>query len=329
MEMHTSTPVVREPVVNRHEQAARAHKVELIVQHLQQAGTSADEAAAMDARARSAVAAGASARVPSATTWQEVVDCLRSPSPPGGVKMGAYRSFASQKTIRGFAVGEVVSALQKAIRRSDEVGAVSWAAELDQSGFSAHVWNRLEVICSEDVGPAWPNGPAILAALRSSYERSAKRSRNGTERIFLAHAAMLLANAPKSRRVDAAIWAAYGYAEPMVPEIPDEALDFHTDRGRRMGRRSGTKAGDEHWDNEASKLVDPVTREEVDPVADLGPWYERYENANNATFFDQRVTPRAASSGTGARARPLVPEPGGDEDGGVLFSGEDDEGPVG
>jgi hypothetical protein len=304
---------------NRHEADARARKVQLLVEQLLTARIGPVAAAAMDAEARLKLAADAGVRAPSATTWREVVERLNSPNPAEGVQMGSYRSFASQKTIRGFVVGEVVSALQKAVRRSDEVAAVSWAAELDQSGFASHVWNRLEVICSEDVGPAWPMGPVVIAALRSNYDRAAKRARNGTERIFLAHAAMLLAQAPKSRRVDAAIWATYGYAEPMVPEIPDEALDVHTDRGRRMGRRSGTKAGDDHWDEEASKLIDPETGATIDPVEDLGPWYDRYWHAEQATFFDQRVAPRQSTNrgSDAARARPLVTEPEDEE--GVLF----------
>ena len=279
----------------------------MLANALLNAGVSQAEAGAMDAAARTAAAATAGTKAPSTATWTEVVDRMSRPpnAPTGEAPPMAYRSFSQMKTLRGFSVGEVISALQKSIRRSDEVGAVSWAAELDQSGFTSHVWNRLEVICSEDIGPAWPIGPAVIAALRSNYERSMKRTQNGTERIFLAHAAILMARAPKSRVTDAAIWATYGYEEPMVPEIPDEALDFHTERGRSMGRRAGTKAGDDHWTDEASKLLDPQTGEAVDEKADLGPFYDRYWRANEATYFDVR---RGATTTTkpGEAARPKL-----------------------
>lgn len=208
-------------------------------------------------------------------------------------------NFFSQQTIRGFVLGEVVSALQKSIRRSDEKQAVQWAAELDQSGFGSYLWNRLTIICSEDVGVAWPEGPATIAALRKSYEEMVARGRRGgSERIFVIHAVMLLARAKKSRRVDVAIWAAYGNTEPEFPEIPDYALDWHTARGRSMGRNESNPEGLRHWMEEASLLVN----EDADATEE--PYMERFNTSSEDVFKRQGGTV-ARPSQTGSSSSTL------------------------
>lgn len=64
------------------------------------------------------------------------------------------------------------------------------------------------------------------------------------------HAAILLATAKKSRLAcRMAISLGSNFHERY--EIPDEALDRHTRRGRHMGR------GMEHFLSEAARLIDP------------------------------------------------------------------------
>ena len=140
-------------------------------------------------------------------------------------------------TARGFEFGIATSALQKSIRRGDEAGAVTWATELDQGGFHAYLVDRLAITCSEDIGLAWPEGPAVIGALRTSYERhlSYKKGKTGFERLFVVHAALLLARAPKSGLRDIAIWATDA-REDTMSELPDVALDWFTRAGRAMGR---------------------------------------------------------------------------------------------
>lgn len=217
-------------------------------------------------------------------------------------------SFFGQRTLRGFVVGEVVSALQKAVRRSQEREAVVWAVELDQSGHGNYLWNRLEIICSEDVGVAWLEGPAVIAALKDSYDRAvARRNGNRPERLFVVHAAMLLARAPKSRRVDEALWAVYGQQEPWF-DIPDEALDIHTARGRKMGRTPTSQQGLDHWFNEASRLVGEA------PDCDTGPYHERFMSSTEEAFNLQTST-RSARQPKSVRAAADTPsmfDPKGD-----------------
>lgn len=153
-------------------------------------------------------------------------------------------NFWATKTVRGFEMGEVTSALQKAIRRGDEDGALTWAVEIDQSGFGAMLWSRLTVITSEDVGIAWPEGPAVIEALHQAWKRmKVTKSRHHPERLQIVHAVLLLCRAPKSRICNDAVWATYGHEQPLASEIPDYALDSHTARGRAMGRGEDFREG--------------------------------------------------------------------------------------
>ena len=193
-------------------------------------------------------------------------------------------SWYAQHTIRGYSAPEVVSALQKSIRRSDQERAAYWAVELDRSGFGAHAWNRLLIIVSEDIGLSDPHMPATIRALYETWkEAKARRSAHHPERLMLVHAALLLARAKKSRMVDHATCGHYGINDRLY-EIPDEALDMHTARGRGMGR------GLEHWYAEAAVITNE---------ADLGPdpFFELNCAADNVT---ERPLERAPRTGRGA-----------------------------
>ena len=74
----------------------------------------------------------------------------------------------SPLTPKGYYLDEVISALQKEVRRGKEYEAVFWAVELESFNPKA-LWNRLKVIASEDVGVAEPHAPLIISALESMY----------------------------------------------------------------------------------------------------------------------------------------------------------------
>lgn len=171
-------------------------------------------------------------------------------------------NYYAQQTVRGYLVHECISALQKAIRRSQPEQAAYWAVELDRSGpsYGQQVWNRLLIISSEDVGLADTHMPATIWALYQNWLHQKKRSSAAhPERLMLVHAAILLARAQKSRMIDHATHAYYATDKKLF-EIPDEARDMHTAAGRRMGRSS------QHWYDEAAVLVNK---------ADLG--YDPFE----------------------------------------------------
>jgi len=174
--------------------------------------------------------------------------------------------FGAMRTRGGFALDEVASALQKAIRRGEERQAIFWATELDLSGYGNYAWKRLRIICSKDVGLAWTDGPAVIRALSDTWQdaRKAEKDRppeRSSAMLFLVHAVCLLARAPKSRLVDNASTVFYsGDREGMRLEVHDYALDHHTARGRRLGRTE-QHVYDESYRIENCTVNDPYAAE--------------------------------------------------------------------
>jgi len=150
------------------------------------------------------------------------------------------------KTIRGYAFGEVASALQKAIRRADARLAGYWTIELFESGYREYLWRRLLTISAED---CWGVITFEVEALYRSWQ-TIDRQKKGGGRVFAAKAAVLLAQARKCRDADHLTNLVYDPAriDPTqleadleearkAPEvIPDYALDCHTSEGRRAGK---------------------------------------------------------------------------------------------
>ncbi len=104
---------------------------------------------------------------------------------------------------------DLLSCLQKSIRGSDPDAAVFYLAKLLSLGELISVCRRLQVIASEDIGLAYP----MAAAVTRACCESAKELGMPEARIPLAHAALLLATAPKSNSAEAAIDAAMADVE--------------------------------------------------------------------------------------------------------------------
>jgi replication-associated recombination protein RarA len=151
------------------------------------------------------------------------------------------------QTQRGYDFHELLSALQKDIRRGNEYEAVFWAAELESFNPTA-LWNRLRVIASEDIGIANPLALLVIDVLEKEYNSAKERGNDSY--IFLTHAVLFLARSHKSRIVDDLLNVVYGEIqhEDKKLSIPDYALDMHTLRGKKMGR------GLEHFFSEGTKL---------------------------------------------------------------------------
>lgn len=99
---------------------------------------------------------------------------------------------------------DLVSALQKSIRGSDPDAAVFYLAKLLAGGDLISVCRRLQVIASEDIGLAYPQGAILtLACVESAKELGLPEAG-----IPLAHAVVALATAPKSNSAYAAYNAA-------------------------------------------------------------------------------------------------------------------------
>jgi hypothetical protein len=108
---------------------------------------------------------------------------------------------------------EALSAFQKAIRRSQMDDALYWGVDLYLSGFARHVWQRMRIIASEDIGIADRNLPLTLDALYRTWldlEGKSKgqvsffdvvdgkeEERETNSRLQFVHAILLLVTAPK------------------------------------------------------------------------------------------------------------------------------------
>ena len=164
-----------------------------------------------------------------------------------------------QSTPGGYAFGEVVSALQKRIRAGDAREALYWAVEIEGCGATArkYLFNRLKVIVSEDIGPTKDGNALVplIAALADNYHDAWQRN-NDSYRLFLTHAIVAMATAEKSRICDNLCNVVYKQTERL--EIPDNALDKHTARGRKMGRDIT------HWLDEATDVT--PQSEELEPL---------------------------------------------------------------
>lgn len=99
---------------------------------------------------------------------------------------------------------DILSALQKSIRGSDENAALHYAARLIEAGDIISLSRRLLVIASEDIGLAYPMAvPIVKACVDSAMQLGLPEAR-----IPLAEAVVLLATSPKSNSAYKAIGAA-------------------------------------------------------------------------------------------------------------------------
>lgn len=173
--------------------------------------------------------------------------------------MNSFRPF----TQNGYPLDEIISALQKDIRRGNEEQALYWCLELTPR-FEAYLWRRLLVICNEDIGIANPDILIQIAALRLQFFEFRDEGKDGTCRLILANAIMLMCRSPKARTAD--------HLQRVVTQqwldealdgrrsIPDYALDKHTRRGKQLGR------GFDHWVDEGCLLAQPG--DVADPYAE-------------------------------------------------------------
>ncbi len=99
---------------------------------------------------------------------------------------------------------DILSALQKSIRGSDENAAIHYAARLIEAGDIISLSRRLLVIACEDIGLAYPQAITIVKACVDS----AMQLGLPEAKIPLAEAVILLASAPKSNSAYIAINAA-------------------------------------------------------------------------------------------------------------------------
>lgn len=133
---------------------------------------------------------------------------------------------------------EYKSAIQKCIRRGEEVEAYYFASQLEEMD-SRQLWARLKIISVEDIGPANPMVQLIVESCEKNYYDLLNRKYpNSGARLYLLQAITVMCRSQKSRDNDDLLcWIDSAIKmEKFKLEVPDYALDKHTRRGVRMGR---------------------------------------------------------------------------------------------
>ena len=160
-----------------------------------------------------------------------------------------YDPWSKITTRNGFAGDEVISALQKSIRRGLEEQACRFAYELYISSpqLEEKLWRRLLTISVEDIGMG---NPMAAIMVNNLYQMSREFDYSDGDRpMYFIHAIRYLCQSEKDRSSDLLKNICIkSFAMGKFPEIPDYALDKHTVRGQAMGRDSF------HFLNEASKV---------------------------------------------------------------------------
>lgn len=154
------------------------------------------------------------------------------------------------RTYHGLPADQVISALQKEIRRGNTENAALLAYEMviTSPALEDYLWYRLMVISVEDIGFGEPQAPVLINALYqmlSTFDRGA-----GERKLFAVHAVRYLCGCQKDRSSDEmVIWMSHAVESGKIrPQIPDYALDMHTAKGQEMGR------GRRHFFEEGARL---------------------------------------------------------------------------
>ncbi len=162
----------------------------------------------------------------------------------------AHDPWVDVKTYHGLPADQVISAIQKEIRRGHTENAVLLAYEMviTSPALEDYLWQRLMVISVEDIGFGEPLAPVMLNALYQMV-RAFDRSM-GERKLFAVHAVRYLCGCQKDRTSDEMVnWVIQAVADGTAqPSIPDYALDMHTAEGRARGR------GRRHFFEEGARL---------------------------------------------------------------------------
>ena len=191
----------------------------------------------------------------------------------------------------GIPVDDLVSVLQKEIRRSHIDNAVLAAYEMftTSADVAQHLWRRLRVIAVEDVGMGLPLGPVLIDVLHRNFDATP-----GGDWMMACHAVRLLAAAPKDRTSsEHAEWAAVKVAAGQaLAEVPDYARCVHTRAGQELGR------GLMQWWDNGAQVRDELPSADHRYRAELIEIHRRDE-AENGTA----PPPSRWASGTAAPGR--------------------------
>jgi ATPase related to the helicase subunit of the Holliday junction resolvase len=163
------------------------------------------------------------------------------------------------RTLHNFPADEIISALQKEIRRGNTENAALIAYEMltTSAELEAFLWQRLQVISVEDIGLGNPNAPLLVETLFQMHLRLPRP--RGDRYLYAIHAVRFLCGCEKERGSDDLLnWVKRSVESgAALATIPDYAIDMHTKRGQALGRDYA------HFLNEASKVQPEIANRDT------------------------------------------------------------------
>lgn len=148
-----------------------------------------------------------------------------------------YDPWQNQKTKNGFNADEIISGVQKSIRRGlvEDAVLMAWEMYVTSEELEEYLWKRLQVISVEDIGFGDVNAPVLIRTLN---EMRGECGFNAPDRpLFFVHAIRYLCRCAKDRSSDMLRnIIEKEHAAGKRPEIRDYMLDMHTRRGQALNR---------------------------------------------------------------------------------------------
>jgi replication-associated recombination protein RarA len=179
-----------------------------------------------------------------------------------------YISFKERETKNNYAADEVISALQKEIRRGNLESACFFGLELLESGleFETKFWERILVISVEDIDD--DNKIPLIRSLKENYF-DLVNSKNWDKHMQAIQAIKILCEAKKGRIIS----ELYDVLQLRKKDgwkvkVPDYALDKHTKKGKEMGRSYN------HFFVEAAKIINVNKVEDFRYLNELKKYYK-------------------------------------------------------
>jgi replication-associated recombination protein RarA len=142
-------------------------------------------------------------------------------------------------TINGLGPFEVISAIQKYIRRGMEAEAFELACEMIETskGYTTWLFNRLQVISHEDIGLANPQLLILVATCCEQADRLYKPDKTGPVKMIVGTMIRAMCRSPKSREGDHFMGIAMRHKrQGVATEIQEWTHDHHSHKGRKAGR---------------------------------------------------------------------------------------------
>ena len=183
----------------------------------------------------------------------------------------SYDPWAKVTTRNGIPGDEIISMLQKSIRRGLEHNALAAAYEMyiTSPQFEDKMWRRLLSISVEDIGYGNTDAPQLIWTLYNM--RKEFLYQDGDRPMFFVYAIRFLCRQKKERSSDnIKNMLIKDFAHGRVAEVPDYAYDMHTVKGREMGKTEMDFLTD------SSKVIPQLEGEDIKHI-----WQEYVEYCKN------------------------------------------------